>query len=55
MTFFVSTHAFRGFSHQGGSLYAVVILGWVSFGFAPYELTQKLSELTDALKKVVGK
>lgn len=55
MTLLFEVHPYRGFSAAGGSLIYVITLGVITIGFAPYQVTKRLAEITAALKGVVGK
>ena len=54
MTLLVECHAWRGFSAAGGSLLYIVTCGFVTFGFAPFQITKRLNELTEKLKQIVS-
>jgi len=53
MTLFLEFHWWRGFSAAGGGLIYIVTLGFVSIGFAPFQITKRIAELREALKGIV--
>lgn len=55
MTLFVEFHGWRGFSRAGGELLYFLVLAFVTIGFCPYQITQKIDELTRKLKELVDK
>lgn len=52
MTTFQEFHKWEGISWAGGRLAFVITLGWVTVGFSPYRISQKLAELTESLKGI---
>lgn len=55
ITTFQTFHGWRGFCKSGGPLSKVVTIGFVTFGYMPWDLHQTLSQLTASLKRVLGR
>lgn len=53
MTLLLEFHPWRGVSAAGGGLIYIVTVGFATVGFAPFQITRKLAELTQTLRGIV--
>lgn len=55
MTLLLEIHGWRGLSAAGGPLLYLIIAGFFTVGFSPFQITKRLAELTQALRGMVRK
>jgi hypothetical protein len=50
----IEIHGWRGIAHAGGGLLTWTTLGFITFAWCPFLLTERLREMIDKLKNVAG-
>jgi hypothetical protein len=53
-TIIIEFHGWRGFHVDGGPLGRILILGFVSFSYMPFLLSERLKQMIAKLKNVAG-
>lgn len=53
-TLILEFHGWRGVTLAGGGLFTWTTLGFVTFAWCPFLITERLRDMIDKLKKVTG-
>ena len=53
-TLIIEVHGWRGFHIEGGPLSSVVVVGFLSFSYMPFLLSERLKKMIAKLKNVAG-
>lgn len=53
-TLIIEAHGWRGFHIEGGPLSSVVVVGFLSFSYMPFLLSERLKQMLCKLKNVAG-